>query len=203
VTLALSGDDALGDALYAFRILDGRAAVLLNDERHGIKSIGGRVEGTRDLCRAGKQYGKREQAHARQGLVGDAMRCLPLQPLVKLIELRRPGAPAAEVLAELVGVRQARAEDSGQHAEATRRAGGRCADGDAHQSDDAVALGDGQWQRPGDAPVRQVVHGQMARKTRNERLPERESTADGGAGEHVVRDEHCFAPGQGDTPVFP
>ena len=39
---ALGGDDAFGDALDPLRVLHGRAAVLLNDERHGVQSIGGR-----------------------------------------------------------------------------------------------------------------------------------------------------------------
>ena len=40
VAPALGGDDAFGDALDPLRVLHGRAAVLLNDERHAIQSIG-------------------------------------------------------------------------------------------------------------------------------------------------------------------
>ena len=41
IASALGGDDAFGDALDPLRVLHGRAAVLLNDERHAVQSIGG------------------------------------------------------------------------------------------------------------------------------------------------------------------
>ena len=138
----------------------------------------------------------RREPDPGEHLVRDPVRRLALQPLVELVETRRPGAATGEMLADLVGVRQARPEHSGQHAEPPFLARQGRAGGHHAETENPVTSGSGDGEVADDAPVRQVVHRQVARETCDSRPARRQLGADGCAGEHVIGDEQSVPPAQ-------